>query len=145
VLVHNVAVGDKTEKLARLYLGDSVGHSLNPSGCTTENYINVPSVTLQHIIDNIAKGEVGFLKIACEGCEELIFLSTPIAYLKRVKKMVVEFHDASSSLKHDAIQRLMEEAGFEARLYWGFGKDSPCGYLYGKRLIGALPCPEIRC
>jgi FkbM family methyltransferase len=137
VVVHNVAVGDKTEKLTRLYLGDSVGHSLLTAECPTEKYIEVPSVTLQHIIDNIANGGVGVLKIDCEGCEGLIFLSTPIEYLRRVKKMVVEFHDTSSPLKHDAIQRLMEEAGFEVRLYWGFGEDSPYGYLYGKRLIGA--------
>jgi hypothetical protein len=45
----------------------------------------------------------------------------------------VEFHDTSSPLKHEAIQRLMEESGFEVSLYWGFGEDSPYGYLYGKR------------
>jgi FkbM family methyltransferase len=136
VVVHNVAVSDETEKLTRLYLGDSVGHSLLTAECPTEEYIDVPSVTLQDIIDNIETGEIGFLKIDCEGCEGLIFSSTPIEYLRRIKKMVVEFHDTSSPLKHDAIQRLMEEAGFEVRLYWGFGKDSPYGYLYGKRLIG---------
>lgn len=131
VIVHNVAVCDKTEKLTRLYIGDSVGHSLMT--CERARYIEVPSVTLQHIIDNIASEDVGFLKIDCEGCEGLIFLSTPTDYLRRVKKIVVEFHDNWSPLKHDAIQRLMEEAGFEVRSYWQFGKDSPYGYLYGKR------------
>jgi FkbM family methyltransferase len=133
VVVHNVAVSDTTEKLTRLYLGDSVGHSLLAEECPTEKYIDVPSVTLQDIINNTAKGEIDFLKIDCEGCEGLIFSSTPIEYLKRVKKIVVEFHDTSSPLKHDKIQRLMEEAGFKVKLYWGFGEDSPYGYLYGKR------------
>jgi FkbM family methyltransferase len=133
VVVHSVAVCDKTEKLTKLYLADSVGHSLLTAEGTTEKYIEVPSITLQHIMDSMAIEEIGFLKIDCEGCEGSIFLSTPTEYLKRVKKIVVEFHDRSSSLKHDAIQRLMEEAGFEVRLYWGFGKDSPYGYLYGKR------------
>jgi FkbM family methyltransferase len=133
VIVHNVAVCDKTEKLTKLYLGDSVGHSLLTAECPTEKYIEVPSITLRHIMDDMAIEEVGFLKIDCEGCEGSIFLSTPMEYLRRVKKIVVEFHDNMSSLKHDAIQRLLEEAGFETRLYWGFGKDSPYGYLYGKR------------
>jgi len=145
VIVHSVAVCDKTEKLTKLYLRDSVGHSLLAAEIAaftrashavlppTEKYIEVPSVTLQHIMDNMAIEEIGFLKIDCEGCEGSIFLSTPTEYLRRVKKIVVEFHDNCSPLTHDAIQRLMEEAGFKTRLYWGFGKDSPYGYLYGKR------------
>jgi FkbM family methyltransferase len=137
VVVHNVAVGDETEKLTRLYIGDSVGHSLLHDECRTEKYIEVPTVTLQDIMDNVVIGEIGFLKIDCEGCEGLIFSSTPVEYFRRVKKMEVEFHDASSPLKHDAIQRLMEEAGFKVRLHWMFGEDSPYGVLHGKRLVDA--------
>ena len=134
MVIHNVAVADKTEKLSRLYLGDSVEHSLIlDDGDTAEKYIAVPSVTLQHIMDNIITGEIGFLKIDCEGCEGLIFSSTSIEYFRRVKKMVVEFHDCCSPLKHEAIQKLMEEAGFKVRLSWGFGKNSLLGYLYGKK------------
>jgi FkbM family methyltransferase len=139
VVVHQVAVGDKTEKHTRLYLADSVGNSLlsaelSASKFPTENYIDVPSVTLQNIIDNTESGEIDYLKIDCEGCEGMIFLSTPVEYIKRVKKMVVEFHDTSSPLKHDAIQKLLEEAGFEVWLDWRLGKDSPYGYIYAKRL-----------
>jgi FkbM family methyltransferase len=139
VAVHQVAVGDKTEKHTRLYVADSVGNSLlsaelSASKFSTENYIDVPSVTLQNIIDNTESGEIDYLKIDCEGCEGMIFLSTPVEYIKKVKKMVVEFHDTSSPLKHDAIQKLLEEAGFEVWLDWRLGKDSPYGYIYAKRL-----------
>ena len=141
VIVHQVAVGDKNEEHARLYLADSVGHSLLDaellaSHYSTDKYIDVPSVTLQNIIDNTENKEVDYLKIDCEGCEGLIFLSTPLEYIKRIKKMVVEFHDTSSPLKHDAIQKLLEEAGFEVWLDWRLGKDSPYGYIYAKRLNG---------
>jgi FkbM family methyltransferase len=139
VIVHQVAVGDKTEKHTRLYLADSVGNSLldaelSASNFSTENYIDVPSVTLQNIIDSTENGEIDYLKIDCEGCEGLIFLSTPVEYIKRVKKMVIEFHDTSSPLKHDAIQKLLKDAGFEVWLDWRLGKDSPYGYIYAKRL-----------
>jgi FkbM family methyltransferase len=138
VKINNVAVGDRTEEHTRLYLGDSVGHSileaeLLASECSTDNYIDIPSVTLPYIIDKIVANEIDFLKIDCEGCEGLIFMSTPIEYLRRIGKIVVEFHDTSSPLKHEAIQRLMEKAGFKTRLFWGFGKNSPYGYLYGER------------
>jgi FkbM family methyltransferase len=139
VIVHQVAVGDKTEQHTRLYLADSVGHSLldaelSASNFSTDKYIDVPSVTLQNIIDNTENGAIDYLKIDCEGCEGLIFLSTPVEYLRKVKKMVVEFHDTSSPLKHDAIQKLLETAGFEVWLDWRLGKDSPYGYIYAKRL-----------
>jgi FkbM family methyltransferase len=138
VIVHQVAVADKTEERTRLYLGESVGHSLlrvesSASLGPTEKYIDVPSVTLKNIIDNTENGEIDYLKIDCEGCEGLIFLSTPVEYIKRVKKMVVEFHDNASPLKHDAIQKLLEKAGFEVWLDWRLGEDSPFGYLYAKR------------
>jgi FkbM family methyltransferase len=133
VIVYDVAVCDKTGKPTRLYLGESVGHSVFTHNGKWEKYIEVPSMTLQHIMDNVVTGEVGFLKIDCEGCEGLIFLSTPTDYLRKIKKIVVEFHDATSPLKHDDIQRLLEEAGFETWFYWIYGKDSPWGYLYGKR------------
>jgi FkbM family methyltransferase len=134
VIVHNVAVCDKTGKLTKLYLVDSVGHSLFDHAGKRKKYIEVPPMTLQHIMDNVVAGEVGFLKIDCEGCEGLIFSSTPTDCLRRIKKIVVEFHDGTSPLKHDDIQRLLEEAGFETWLdWWIFGKDSPYGYLYGKR------------
>jgi FkbM family methyltransferase len=139
VIVHQVAVSGKTEKHTRLYLADSVGHSLLAAELTaskfpTENYIDVPSVTLQNIIDNTENGEIDYLKIDCEGCEGLIFLSTPVEYIKKVKKMVIEFHDTSSPLKHDAIQKLLEKAGFEVWLDWRPDENSPYGYLYAKRL-----------
>jgi len=133
IVVHNVAISDKTENQTRLYLKQSVGDSLFAAKCSTGKYIEVPSVTLQYIMDSMAIEEIGFLKIDCEGCEGLIFSSTPIEYFRRVKKMEVEFHDNYSPLKHDAIQRLMEKAGFKVRLYWPLGKDSPYGTLRGKR------------
>ena len=134
VVVHNFAVCDKTLKLTGLYIGDSVGNSMLREECPTEKYIDVPSITLQDIIDNIVAGEIGFLKMDCEGCEGFIFSSTPIEYLRRVKEMEVEFHDASSTLNHEVLQKLMEEAGFEVKLYWPFGQDSSYGSLHGKRL-----------
>jgi FkbM family methyltransferase len=134
VVVYNVAVCDKTKKQTRLYLGDSVGHSLIPAELK-EEYTYVSSVTLRDIIENVVGEDIGFLKIDCEGCEGLIFLSTPIEYLRRVKKMEVEFHDVSSPLKHDVIQKILEEAGFKSRLCWRFGEDSPYGDLYCMRLV----------
>jgi FkbM family methyltransferase len=132
--VYNVAVSDKTQKLTRLYLDNSYGNSLLTEDCPTDEYIDVPSISFPELVDKISVPEIGFLKMDCEGSEGLIFSSTPIEYLKRFRDMDVEFHDTCSPLKHDALQELMEEAGFQVKLYWPFGENSPYGALHAKRI-----------
>lgn len=129
----NVAVSDKTLKSTRLYMNRSVSNSLLLEECPSNDYIDVPSMTLKDIIDEISSPEIGFLKMDCEGCEGLIFSSTPLEYLRKIREMDVEFHDASSSLKHDALKSLIEKSGFEVKLYWPFGKNSQYGAIHAKR------------
>lgn len=92
------------------------------------NYIDVPTTTLQAIIDNNNFKQIDFLKMDCEGSEGTILMSTPKKFLRRIKKIVMEFHDNVSVLKHDEIQELLEEAGFATKLRWN-GKGS-FGFVY---------------
>ncbi len=96
-----------------------------------ENYIEVHAITLQRIMDDNNLERIDFLKLDCEGSEGSILMSTPRGYLERIQKVAMEFHDNVSQLKHDEIQRLMEEVGFVTSLVWD--GDSPFGYLYGRR------------
>jgi FkbM family methyltransferase len=134
IVPYQVAVCDKTQKSMKLYMEHSVGNSLLSEECNSGKYVEVPSITLQDIIDNIVCGEVDFLKMDCEGSEGLIFSSTPMEYLRKIKEMEVEFHDKSSLLKHEELQKLMEKAGFEVKLYWPFGKNKAYGAIHAKRL-----------
>jgi FkbM family methyltransferase len=106
-----VAVSDKIGS-AKLFLAEiSEGHLLfnhNIKG-KLEKYMEVPSVTLQCIMDNNNLQYVDFLKLDCEGSEGSILISTPSEYLKRIRKIAMEFHDNVSQLKHDDIQRLLEK------------------------------------
>jgi hypothetical protein len=61
----------------------------------------------------------------------VILHSTPKAYLKRIRKIAMEFHDHLSQWHHSDVQALLEEAGFTIRLKWD--KKSPLGYIYGWR------------
>jgi hypothetical protein len=74
---------------------------------------------------------IDFLKLDCEGAEEAILLSTPKAYLQRVRKIAMEFHDQLTRLKHDELRKLLQEAGFSTSLKWVQG--DPLGFLYGWR------------
>jgi FkbM family methyltransferase len=133
VITHCVAVSDKIGS-AKLFLSEiSGGHLLfdhNIKG-KLEKYVEVPTITLQRIMDDKNLEHIDFLKLDCEGSEGSILMSTPKDYLKRITKIAMEFHDNVSRLKHNDIQSLLEEVGFATRLNWD-GR-SPFGYLYGRR------------
>jgi len=92
------------------------------------NYTNSRTTTLQAIVDNNNLKQIDFLKMDCEGPEGDILMSTPREYLRKVKKIAIEFHDNMSVLKHNEIQELLEAAGFVTKLRWD-GKG-PFGYIY---------------
>ena len=93
-----------------------------------ESFIEVPTTTLPAIIDSNNLEQIDFLKLDCEGAESSILRSTPEAYLKRVKKIAMEFHDHLSDINHEELQRILQGVGFRTRLKWD--NRSPLGYLY---------------
>jgi FkbM family methyltransferase len=94
----------------------------------TANFIEVPTTTLPALMDNHALRHIDFLKLDCEGAESSILRSTPEAYLKRVRKIAMEFHDYLSDTSHAELQAILQRAGFRTRLKWD--NRSPVGYLY---------------
>lgn len=133
VLINKLAVSNKISK-KKLYLTKNpAGHILSYHNIKEEReYIEVPTTTLQSILDNNNLEQVDFLKIDCEGCEGAIFMSTPKEYLRKIKKIAMEFHDNVSPLKHYEIQGLLEEAGFVTKLNWN--SETPIGFLYAYNL-----------
>ena len=69
----------------------------------------------------------------CEGAEGTILRSMHPDYLRRIKKIVMEFHDNLSPLDHNELKSLLEKAGFSTSLRWDSKK--PTGYLYGFKAI----------
>jgi len=150
VTAHCYAVSDKPGS-AKLFLNAADGQQnllsdqILPAKieqyktCTDVNYliprndeavtsIEVPTTTLQEIIDSNNLERIDFLKLDCEGAESPILQSTPTSYLQRVRKIAMEFHDHLSELNHNDLQHILESAGFHTRLKWD-GR-SPLGYMY---------------
>lgn len=129
VLVNKLAVSDKIG-INKLYLNyNPAGNILSYHSIEGEReYIEVQTTTLQSILDNNNLEQVDFLKMDCEGSEGIILMSTPKEYLRKIRKITMEFHDNVSLLKHNEIQELLEEAGFVTELRWN-GKG-PFGYIY---------------
>lgn len=153
LIVHGCAVSDKVGS-AKLFLNPADGQQnllsayihpdkieqykaatdltylLAPSG-QSETCIEVPTTTLQEIMDSNHLERIDFLKLDCEGAEGSILQATPSAYLNQVRKIAMEFHDHLSELDHAALQNLLERVGFTIQLKWD-GK-SPLGYIYAWR------------
>ncbi len=133
VISYNIAVSDKLGS-GELFISEiSGGHLLfdcNIKG-KLDRYIEVPTTTLQRFMDDLNLNCIDFLKLDCEGSEGSILASTPESYLKRIKKIALEFHDNVSLLKHEEILGLLANTGFVTSLRWD--RISPFGYIYGYR------------
>lgn len=71
--------------------------------------VEIKTVSFKEIIENI--GEVDFMKMDCEGCEFPALLSCDRLHLKKIKKMVVEYHsNPEKIIKH------LENCGFSVEL-----------------------------
>jgi FkbM family methyltransferase len=67
--------------------------------------VEMKAVSFKEIIENI--GEIDFVKMDCEGCEFQVLLSCGRLHLKRIRKMVVEYHsNPEKIIKH------LEDSGF---------------------------------
>lgn len=132
VHVHAQAV-DGVAGTSRLYLTEMRGMHLlfdhNVRGKLT-NYIDVPTTTLQEIMDRLALDSIDFLKIDCEGTEGAIVARTPDSYLARVQRIAMEYHDNVSEPTSAGIRSRLESAGFTVSLH---PTATPFGYLYAHR------------
>lgn len=153
VMAHCCAVSDRVG-MAKLFLNPEDVHQnllseyIVPNriekykACTNLNYliphpektecsISVPTTTLQDIINDNQIEQIDFLKLDCEGAEGPILQSTSNAYLQRVRKIALEFHNHLADLTHIDILAILKNAGFTTRLKWN-GR-SPLGYIYAWR------------
>lgn len=88
------------------------------------NRLEVPCQTLEKVINEQELQIIDLLKIDCEGAEYDILLSTPDEVLKRVQRIVMEFHELDRSHSHHELVDRLQSVGFEVTLkkpwfdYW---------------------------
>lgn len=83
--------------------------------------VEVKVVSFKKIIEHI--GDIDFMKMDCEGCEFQALLSCDTIYLKKIRKMVVEYHDNPENIK-----KHLEDSGF-------FVEPENNGFVEGKNGI----------
>lgn len=95
-----------------------------------ERYVEVSTTTLQEIMDSHQIEQIDFLKLDCEGAEEAILQSTPKAYLQRVRKISMEFHNFLTRSSHVELQKMLEDVGFITEVK---SHHPLIGYIYAWR------------
>lgn len=90
--------------------------------------INVPTAPLEYILKYHGVEQVDVLKMDCEGAEGLILRAASKDFLSRVRRIVMEFHDHASPLRHDEICTLLQSHGFKTKLRWDGRSET--GLLY---------------
>ena len=81
-----------------------------------ENYfvIEVPTISLKRLVKDY--GPIDFLKCDIEGAEFEVFLNTPKKYLKKIDKIVLEYHNWSEKYSHRDLIELFEKLGKDIKL-----------------------------
>jgi FkbM family methyltransferase len=94
---------------------------------TREDYLKVPCVSLQEIMDehNIIKCDL--LKMDCEGAEYDILYNTSTGYLQRIDQIALEVHCGKENNQNiDALEAFLNQQGF-------FTRRRPVGMLWAWR------------
>jgi len=98
----NLAVSSKKGKIKFI---DDISSASNRISDGEEGY-EVDSVDINSVVENIFK-KINFLKIDCEGCEKDIFETISSENLKKIEKIVVEYH--TEEVKKIILNRLITE------------------------------------
>lgn len=96
-----------------------------------DKFIDVNCKTLEDIITENNLAKVDFLKLDCEGCEYEILINASIEALRKIRKIVLEYHSIKS-LKYTFKELIdfLDISGFKVK----FNKiTSEEGILYAKR------------
>jgi FkbM family methyltransferase len=113
----NVAVSDKAGTVTFFPEKGNVGGS-SLYGKNLSKKIKVPATTLQKIfLDNKLK-RINFLKLDAEGAEYNILLNAPKPLLKKIDRIVLEFHDYLEHQNHryHELIRMLEASGFNVQI-----------------------------
>ncbi len=121
IKIFNYGVSNRNGK-AKLYISN-----LNKAAHSTEIVENVSHfekiklISIKNILKKI-KGDIDFLKIDCEGCEYDILSGLSDNDFRRIKHIVLEYHDLDEKRNYKELCKFLMCKGFEIKKTDGFYK-----------------------
>ena len=128
IVPFNLAVYHDSKKVKMYINADEAGHSIF---LPSSKSIQVNSISLKKIFDSNKIDPCDFAKIDCEGSEYSIIDSLPLEYLKRIKKMAIEYHfaDSKPELSKNLILKI-KNVGFHVKKKSHY---NDMGFLYARK------------
>ena len=126
IIPFNIAISNDSS-IVKIYLNkDEAGHSMF---IPTSSSIEVRATTLQKILEDNNIKKCNFLKLDCEGAEYTIIDSLSQEFIKKVEKIIIEYHfaDTKPQLLKELIKKL-QISSFKITTRKIF---SDIGFLYG--------------
>ncbi len=115
-------------------------HSLTMPAATSPvlGSMQVPTISLDQVIDRLESGRCDYLKLDCEGSEYEILFNVSPATLQRIQHICLEYHDWMTHYTHADLRHFLEQHGFAvacqpSRAHRGLG------LLYAVRNAASIP------
>ena len=88
----------------------------------------VPSLSLVDAFARLEIAQCDLMKVDCEGAEYPILFNTPDEVLKRVRRIVMEYHDGVTRYTHRDMQQFLTSKGYSVRVVQNYVHPD-LGYL----------------
>jgi FkbM family methyltransferase len=112
------AIGAHTGTLTLdLSSGDPLQFQSTASDATRAESITVRSSSLADAFDRLTLATCDLLKLDCEGAEYDILFNAPPNVLKRVRRIVMEYHDNATPQTHLDLERYLTQHGFRVEVF----------------------------
>ncbi len=95
--------------------------------------IEVPCISLDTALNRLGFSSVDLLKLDCEGAEYSILMDTPVETLRRIQRIVMEYHNNVGPRQHRQLSAYLTNQGFQVQSVPNAVHDH-LGYLYAFRL-----------
>ncbi len=92
----------------------------------------VPCTSLEDMLKRLELEGIDLLKMDCEGAEYRILMHTPQDSLRRVRRIVMEYHDNTGSSTHRDLEHFLTKSGYMVRSVQNVVHPY-LGYLYADR------------
>jgi FkbM family methyltransferase len=144
VKIYNLAVSDKDEILTFFEGNNTLSSSLMNKVVDFKEMYDVRSVNIINFFNNNQINHIDFLKVDCEGAEYSIFESIPDDFLKKIKKIHVEFHFNKGNEVKFLIEKL-ERCGFDWEFDHGANENSNIGLIFARKKPKNIVCISSYC